>query len=131
MKIRFDGELQNNLLITEVITDVDADRAFKLFSNKVMMIRGLYSDQENAEGNCPKGLEINPTPIENKIQTSIMFNLKATERLVLGVCGDDLNLLRTQILMLYCKNQKTFYDLRYFYPKSQKPIEMPVASCAN
>jgi hypothetical protein len=138
MKIKFEAENKGNLLIAEIMNDIDSEKAEKIFNYKTMMIRGLYSIQATPysgtitrETSCTEGLDINLFPVDNKIQTSQMFNLKATERFVLGVCLEEQNVFRNQTLLLYCKNQKVFYDLRYYYLKSQKPILKPIASCVD
>lgn len=131
IKIQFEGELSKHQLIAEVITDIDPDMAARLFKNKALMIRGIYSIQPQEETSCMRDLQIDPLPLDNKIQTSLLFNLKATERLVLGVCLEEQNVYRNQTLLLYCKKTNTFYDLRYYYPKSIKPILTPIVSCVN
>lgn len=123
-KMKFEGELKDHQLIAEVMTDIEPERAAILMKNKMMMIKGLYSS-------CATEFQIEPQVMENKIQTSLQFNLKATERLVLGVCIEEQNVFLNQSLLLYCKNDKMFYDMRYYYPKSNKPFTAPIASCAN
>lgn len=137
-KIRFDGELKEHQMIAEVMTEVEPERAVNLFKNKSMMIRGLYSIQATPysgtitkEAGCINDLQINPQEVDVKNQITQQFDLKATERLVLGVCIEEQNVYRNQTLLIYCKNSKTFYDLKYYYPKNEKPLLAPVASCRD
>jgi hypothetical protein len=138
VKMKFTGNMAKHQLIVEETTEVDSDQAAKMFKNKTFMIKGLYSIQATPytgavtkEASCMADLQIDPLPVENKIQTALLFNLKATERLVLGVCTEDQNVYRNQTLMLYCKNSRTFYDIRYYYPKEGKIITSSIASCVN
>jgi exoribonuclease R len=137
-KMTFEGELKAHQLIAEVMVDIEPERAATLMKNKTMMIKGLYAIQATPysgtitkEASCTAELQIDPIVMENKNQSSLQFNLKATERLVLGVCIEEQNVFRSQTLLLYCKKDKMFYDMRYYYPKSNKPFSGPMASCAN
>lgn len=137
-KIRFEGELKNHQMIAEVMTDVEPEKAEKLFKNKSMMIKGLYSIQATPysgtitkEASCIGELQIDPVAVDAKNQTTLLFNLKATERLVLGVCIEEQNVFRNQTLLIYCKNNRTFYDLRYYYPKANKALNTAIANCLN
>ncbi|MBC7541070.1 MAG: hypothetical protein H7281_19795 [Bacteriovorax sp.] len=137
-KMKFEGEFNDHQLIAEVMTDIEPEKAAILMKNKTMMIKGLYAIQATPysgtitkEESCIAELQIDPLVMDNKIQTSQQFNLKATERLVLGVCTEEQNVFRNQSLLLYCKKDKIFYDMRYYYPKSNKPFATPIASCAN
>lgn len=138
MKIKFESSLKDHHLIAEVMNDIDPDEASRLFKNKSQMIKGLYSIQATPytgsitkEAGCIEDLQIDPPLLENKIQSSLLFNLKATERMILGVCIEEQNVYRSQTLMLYCKNANTFYEIKYFYPKILKPLLIPIASCLN
>lgn len=136
MKVGFEGKLKGHYMISEMMVDVDPDTAAKLFKNKALMIKGLYSVQATPytgtitkEASCMVDINIDPILQEKKNQTELQFDLKATERMVLGVCIEEQNVYRNQTLLIYCKNINTFYDLRYYYPKSEKPLKMPIASC--
>lgn len=128
-KIKFEGALKNHLLIAEVMTEIEPDQSVILMKNKKLLITGLYKFQ--TEENCFFGLQTDSQPVDNKIQTSLQFNLKATERLVLGICNEDQNVFWNQTLLLYCKKDKTFYDMSYYYPKSGKLNNSPIARCAR
>lgn len=131
MKIGFEGALKGHQLISEMIVNVDPDTANKLFKNKMLMIKGLYSIQTTSDegGRCTADMNIDPALLDKKNQMSLQFDLKATERLVVGVCLEEQNVYRNQTLLIYCKNINTFYDLKYFYPKNQKTLKVPIASC--
>ncbi|MDD4974866.1 MAG: hypothetical protein PHY93_10980 [Bacteriovorax sp.] len=132
------GGGDNQQLTADVIVDVEPERAAIFMKNKTIMIKGLYTIQATPysgmitrEAVCTAELQIEPLILENKIQTSLQFNLKATERFVLGVCVEEQNVFSNQTLLLYCKKDKTFYEIRYYYPKSSRPFLTPIASCAN
>lgn len=136
MKITFTGKLKGHYLISEMMVDVDSDTASKLFKSKSQMIRGLYAVQATPysgtitkEAGCDPEINIEPSILEKKNQTIVQFDLKATERFVLGVCAEDQNVYRNQTLLIYCKNINTFYDLRYYYPKNEKPLKQQIAAC--
>lgn len=135
-KILFNGNLKGHQLISEMMVDIDQDTAEKLMKNKALMIKGLYSIQATPysgtitkEASCTSDMNIDPIVVDKKNQTTMQFDLKATERLVLGVCLEEQNVFRSQTLLIYCKGIRTLYDLRYYYPKTEKPLKMPIASC--
>lgn len=137
-KIKFEGNFKDHQLIAEVMTDIEPERAAILMKNKAMMIKGFYLNQgvaltgsTNEEAGCVAELQLDPHLQDNKIQISMQFNLKATARLIAGVCDEEQNVFRSQSLLLYCKNDKMFYDLKYYYPKNNKPITAPIASCTK
>jgi hypothetical protein len=136
VKILFDGKLKGQQLISEMMVDIDEETADKLIKNKSLMIKGLYAIQATPysgtitkEASCTTDMNIDPVLSDKKNQKSMQFDLKATERLVLGVCLEEQNVFRNQTLLIYCKSIKTFYDLRYYYPKTQKALKMPIANC--
>lgn len=136
MKITFPGKLKGHFLISEMMVDVDPDTATKLFKSKTQMIRGLYAVQATPytgaitkEAGCDPEINIDPVVQDKKNQTVVQFDLKATERFVLGVCAEEQNVYRNQTLLIYCKNINTFYDLRYYYPKNEKPLKQQIAVC--
>lgn len=136
MKVTFGGKLKGHFLISEMMVEVDAETAAKLFKSKTQLIRGLYAVQATPytgtitkEAGCDPEINIEPTVHEKKNQSVVQFDLKATERFVLGVCAEEQNVYRNQTLLIYCKNISTFYDLRYYYPKNEKPLKQQIAAC--
>jgi len=136
MKLSFGGKLKGHYLISEMMVDIDPDKAASLFKNKSLMIKGLYSIQATPysgtitkEAGCFADINLEQGMKETKNQISLQFDLKATERLVLGVCIEEQNVYRNQTLMIYCKNINTFYELKYFYPKNEQLLKQPIAIC--
>jgi len=119
-----------------MMVDIDPEKAASLFKNKSLLIKGLYSIQATPytgtitkEAGCFTEINLEQAIKETKNQISLQFDLKATERLVLGVCIEEQNVYRNQTLMIYCKNINTFYELKYFYPKNEQPLKQPIAAC--
>lgn len=131
IKIQFNA-LKGHLLIAEVLADVDPDSAIRLMKNKKQIIEGMVAGSLalDTEGQGCPSLAV-PKVIDNKIQTAMEFNLEATEKLVIGACSDGHNLFHAQELLLYCKNDKKFYDIRYFYPKNIPGLKVPIAGCSK
>lgn len=61
---------------------------------------------------------------ENDLQKKYTFNLAATGKFVFGVCDEDLEIYRTNYTILYCKKQKKLYDIKHFYPKNLKVLDL-------
>lgn len=136
MKLSFNGKLKGHYMISEMMVEVDPEAAAKLFKGKTQLIKGLYSVQATPysgaitkEAFCGPDINIDPVLTDKKNQQMLQFDLKATERMVLGVCVEEQNVFRNQTLLIYCKNIGTFYDIRYFYPKNEQPLKQPIAAC--
>jgi hypothetical protein len=135
--IRIGFENSKDSISVDSINEVDSFKAQSLFKNKALMIKGLYEKQATPysgvvtrEASCLEGMVIeNNNVIETPNEMSLKFDLKATERHVFGVCLEEQNIFRTQILLLYCKKNQTFYEIKYFYPKSEPVLKNNVAAC--
>jgi len=139
-KIIFSGDGEKRQLSIEISSQIDPRMADKLFKHKSSMIDSIYIAQpapygsnltQDIKANVEKGFRITPIIVKEKNQTTFLFNLKATERLAIGGFSEEQNVYNNQILLIYCKKEKKFYDLSYYYPKTVKPLDSPVASCLN
>ena len=135
-QIAFQKDSNKYFVNIEPSFEVDQDKATLMINTKSLMIEALYviqatpyRGQVTKESNCIKDLSIAPIKNDNVLQTSYRFDLKATERMVLGGCEEDQNIYLVQVLLLYCKKTKTFYDIKYYYPKSLSKFVPVIASC--
>ena len=71
--------------------------------------------------------------VETSAALFIQFVVGATAEFVVGTCvdKDEINVAKTQLI--YCKSTQLFYELKYFYKKSDphepKPQDYTLASC--
>ncbi len=134
-KFNFEKDSKHEYLITENFKNIEQDLAEKILKNKLLMIKEIYATQATPyngavtnETNCVENPAINPLIEETINHSSILLELKATERLVLGVCSDKQNIFKVQVLLMYCKKTKELYDLKY-YSISNEKMKLPIASC--
>ena len=87
-----------------------------------------YMGQITKDIKCTQAVEINNKTIENEKEISLLINLTATDRLIYGSCIAEQEIYKSQLLMLYCKSNKTLYEIKYFYAKAQ-PYKKKLAEC--
>lgn len=76
------------------------------------------------EANLPKRYEQSSSS-----QKIVMVGLHATERFVFGTCSEKQDVYKSQIVWLYCPKIRTFFELRWFYPRQENWRTEPVAYC--
>ncbi len=67
--------------------------------------------------------------LESAANYKIVAGLFATEKFVYGSCSDKNDVFKSQLLWLYCAKERTFYDIRLFYPRSEPWRDSPIADC--
>lgn len=129
---------EDRYLIIESNNNVSLKNSKKLFSEKNAMIKEYYTIQATPysgaitkEAECLNDIQLAPNVRETKDELSFQYNLKATDRLVLGVCQSEQNKFYNQILLLYCKKTNVFFDIKYFYPILTNKLVHPIAKCPS
>jgi hypothetical protein len=72
-----------------------------------------------------------PKPLfsSDKEGFSEAYSLYSSDSMVLGFCGDERHLMKTQYQILYCVSKKTTYILQFFYSDEQEWLKTPLAKC--
>jgi hypothetical protein len=60
------------------------------------------------------------------VETLQMF---ATARRNLGLCSEKLDVLKVQVALLYCKADRSLYEIHYFFDRARDWPSHPVARC--
>lgn len=58
----------------------------------------------------------------------VQYAFYSADNFVLGLCTDKDHVVRTQLLLLYCAEDRKVYSVKYFY-RAQDWIKDPVATC--
>lgn len=116
------GEL--HIFYSTIMTDLDSAEAERLFQNRKNYLKSLfqvdkdpYFGKTSKSDECLKGLVLEKIPVIGKLSDSVIFNLPASDNFILGLCNPALEKYDAQISFIYCKNSKTFYEIKYFQPK--------------
>jgi hypothetical protein len=103
--------------------EVDARKILDQKSNEIRLMfapqQVPYMGQITKDIKCTEAIEINNKISENEKEISQIINLTATDRLIYGSCIPDQEIYKSQLLLLYCKSNKTLYEIKYFYAKDQ------------
>lgn len=118
-----------------LISQIDLEPAKKIILQKSFDIKSLFATQKvpyfgqiTKNTQCVQSVEIKNQLIENEKELSLFLNLTATETLVYGSCLSDQEVYKSQLLYLYCKTNKTLYEIKYFYPIQQN-YKNQIAHC--
>jgi hypothetical protein len=110
--------------------------AHHLVQEKIKMMDALlrptvdpYFGKRDPGPNCTESKLPARVHVSEKNFFSEEIFLYATAAHVYGICNPELENKKSQILWLYCSQNQTLYELKYFYPASQKWVTQPVASC--
>lgn len=117
---------------SQIVENAEALKIIDQKSNEIKMMfapqQVPYMGQITKDISCTDAVEVNNKPSVNEKEISLLMNLTATERLIYGSCIPDQEIYKSQLLMLYCKNSKTLYEIKYFYDK-QSEYKKQIAHC--
>lgn len=117
---------------SQTLENAEALKVIDQKSNEIKMMfapqQVPYMGQITKDINCTQAVEINNKAIESEKEISLLMNLTATERLIYGSCIPAQEIYKSQLLMLYCKNSKTLFEIKYFYDK-QSGFKKQIAHC--
>ena len=102
-----------------------AEEAQKIIDQKSNEIKMMFAPQQvpyqgviSKDINCTQAVEVNNKILETDKEISLIINLTATDRFIYGSCIAEQEIYKSQLLMLYCKANQNFYEIKYFYDKS-------------
>lgn len=97
-----------------------------LFLPRAVPYRGLI----NQNNDCYNQKSFNKTPVETDRDLVLFINVKTTPEFIIGICPSLNNSINAQVIFLYCKTTRLFYEIRY-YTKSELPElnDKPIIGC--
>lgn len=114
---------------------VPISEAKKIIEQKSSEIKMLFLPQQvpyfgqiSKDVSCTSNVEIDKPLNETDKGLSLMMNLAATEYLIYGTCIKEQEIYKSQLLFLYCKKTGTFYEIKYFFDRSEN-YKKAIASC--
>lgn len=115
---------QNEVLRIKTETIGKPEEARKIIDQKSNEIKMMFAPQQvpyqgviSKDINCTQAVEVNNKILETDKEISLIANMTATDRLIYGSCIADQEIYKSQLLMLYCKSNQNFYEIKYFYDK--------------
>jgi hypothetical protein len=69
--------------------------------------------------------------VSNKNSFSYRFSLFSSEKKVLGMCGNENEVLKTEYELVYCQKTKKLYVARFFYDKNSSWLTEPLLACVH
>ncbi len=103
---------------------INPESAFKKIQDLKSQIESLYDPKIDPyfavitrKIDCPSEFLPKVKKSENENEIKIETELFASERKGLGACSKDSATLLAHVTHLYCKNNESFFEIKYFYPK--------------
>ena len=124
------------LLQFELFPGVDSAEARRRIAGKREALRNLYQKRVEPYYGVVDGGEycdLAQLPPErfadDKGMTRLVLHLWATENLVYGVCEPQEIRYKSQLLLLYCEAERTYAEVRAFYPRAGEWRIEPIGRC--
>lgn len=134
-KISFQDSTLKLLQVEQSVVN-DEQSALKNFNTKNVEIQEMYSTQATPysgsvtnESSCLENVNLQPQIITTENQISYRYQLKSTDRFVFGVCVEEQNIYKAQLINLWCKKSKNFYSITLFYNKSGPTKTDDIVKC--
>lgn len=134
-KISFQNSSLKLLQVEQSIIK-DEQSALINFNTKNVEIQEMYSTQATPysgsvtnESSCLDNVNLRPKIVNTDNQTSYSYQLKSTDRFVFGVCVEEQNIYKAQLINLWCKKSKKFYSITLFYNKSEATKTDDIVKC--
>lgn len=128
----FESDDRKIIKVTRIRSAMNSDEADQYFQNKKNFIQSLYKvhiepyfGKPDKDLQCVSRINLNPTPVANEVAKYVSYELGATEKLIYGTCSEDLEIYSSNLVFLYCKNIKTFFEIKSFTLKSKKLFFSP------
>jgi hypothetical protein len=86
---------------------------------------GLHTPSET----CAEGRMSNFNSQSSASELILGKNLFATKNHVFGACSESLDIYKSQVMWIFCKQTRHAFELRYFYSKSEPWLVRPIARC--
>ena len=123
----FSNRAQTEVLKIRVKKNLDNKTANSILNQKIIQLSSLYKPAAvpyagaiTSSIDCSKKYNLTQTPADNKEAIIARFKLEANEQLVYGVCEEKKLEYKSEYVLNFCKNNKNFYEIRYFNNKKNK-----------
>lgn len=131
----YDGSEKSKLQI-KVAEKISLNDAKTIMLAKLKQIELLYKDRAieysgsiSQVAHCNSSFKINYDLAESSNSILSINSLLSTEQFVYGSCSDSSDVMKSQLLFLYCPSSQKLYDIRLFYPRSKETIVNPIFKC--
>ena len=131
-----DAAVENKSVAWRLLGEFEPKEAKLRSAGQVKTVLSLLESSFNVyQGELPqpKECQVSSLPKEVKGSTadgfSRLLSLYASDTKMLGLCADPTKIVKTQYLLLYCSRSKKLFAVKYFYPKSERWLDRPVARC--
>ncbi len=128
---------ETETLKVRALLNLDAEAAKRLLSFKAQNIYALYQPETDpyfgtmdATGKCRTEVDISPSIQKDSLSDSLVFNLLATRDFIYGTCTESQEVYRSQYLVVYCRQAKAVYEVKYFFPRTHTKVNRVIASCS-
>lgn len=88
-----------------------------------------YYGQTREASACVNRQEFSSSPAESETMLLKRLHYQAGEKFQATPCESHDYFYEVESVMLYCKERRKLFTLRYFYPKSAKPSRLPAPAC--
>jgi hypothetical protein len=132
----FASNSQNEILKIRLKKNLDIKSANAILNQKIIQLNSLYRPASVPYAgaitnsiDCSKKYNLSQMPVESKDALSVRFKLKANEQLVYGVCEEKKLDYKSEYVLIYCKKNKNFYEVKYYINKKNKKEFELITEC--
>ena len=132
----YSNSTQSEFLKIRIKKNLDQKSASSAINQKIIQLASLYRPAAVPYAgaitnsiDCSKKYNLSQTPTDTKDALLSRFKLEANEQLVYGVCEDKKLIYNSEYILIYCKKNKSFFEIKYFLNKKSKKNSPMAVEC--